>query len=104
MHCRAVETIRRRFVEKGFEETLKGKPYGHRPKSIDGEDEARLIMLACEEKPEGVRHGSLRYLSDKFVTLDGNKVSHETIRRTLKKTKQNRGKGKRVVHPAGRQR
>mgnify|MGYP003623540875 CR=1 FL=1 len=94
MHYRGVEEIRRRFVEDGFEETLKGKPCGHGPKRMDGEDEARLIMLACEEKPDGVHHWSLRYLSDRFVTLDGSKVSHETIRRVLKKTKQSLGKEK----------
>jgi transposase len=94
MHYRGVEEIRRRFVEEGFEETLKGKPCGHRPRSIDGEDEARLIKLACEEKPDGIDHWSLRYLSEKLVTIEGGHVSHETIRRVLKKMKPNRGKEK----------
>jgi len=94
MHRRGVEQMRQRFVEEGYETTLNGKAHAHRPRFIDGEDEARLIALACEEKPDGVHHWSLRYLSEKFVTLEGRKVSYETIRRTLKKTKQNRGKGK----------
>lgn len=94
MHRRGVEQMRQRFVEEGYEMTLNGKVHAHRPCFIDGEDEARLIALACEEKPDGVHHWSLRYLSEKFVTLEGRKVSYETIRRTLKKTKQSRGKGK----------
>lgn len=94
MHRRGVEQMRQRFVEEGYETTLNGKTHAHRPCFIDGEDEARLIALACEEKPDGVHHWSLRYLSEKFVTLEGRKVSYETIRRTLKKTKLNRGKGK----------
>lgn len=94
MHRRGIEQLRQRFVEEAYETTLNGKTHAHRPCLIDGEDEARLIALACEEKPDGVHHWSLRYLSDKFVTLDGHKVSYETIRRTLKKTKQNRGKEK----------
>lgn len=94
MHRRGVEQMRQRFVEEGYETTLNGKTHAHRPRFIDGEDEARLIALACEEKPDGVHHWSLRHLSEKFVTLEGRKVSYETIRRTLKKTKQNRGKGK----------
>ena len=94
MHRRGVEQLRQRFVEEGYKTTLNGKTHAHRPRLIDGEDEARLIALACEEKPDGVHHWSLRYLSDKFVTLDGRKVSYETIRRVLKKTKPSHGKGK----------
>lgn len=91
MHRRGVEELRRRFVEEGFEQTLNGRPRAHSPRLIDGEDEARLIALACEQTPEGVHHWSLRVLRDKFVTLEGRKVCHETIRQVLKKTKSNRG-------------
>lgn len=94
MHRRGVEELRRRFVEEGYEVALNCKPRTPRLGLIDGEDEARLIALACEEKPDGVHHWSLRYLSQKFVTLDGRRVCHETIRKVLKKTKRNRGKGK----------
>jgi transposase len=31
MHCRAIEDLRRRFVEDGFETSLEGKARGHRP-------------------------------------------------------------------------
>ena len=50
---RGLEQLRQRFVEEGFETTLKGKPRGHKPKSLGGEDEARLIALVCSPKPEG---------------------------------------------------
>ena len=92
MHRRGVEAIRQRFVEEGFEVTLEGKPAGHRPRAIQGEDEARLIALVCSPKPDGYDHWTLRLLSDRFVTLENKKVSREAIRRTLKKTNLNRGK------------
>lgn len=92
MHSRGVEELRRRFVEEGFELTLNGAPRAHSPRLVDGEDEARLIALACEQTPEGVHHWSLRVLRDKFATLEGRKVSHETIRQVLKKTKSKPGK------------
>lgn len=93
-HRRTVEEIRRRFVEEGFEATLEGKPKGHRPRSIQGEDEARLIALACEETPEGQNHWSLRVLAERWARLentDTKTVSHETVRRVLKKANSNPG-------------
>jgi transposase len=102
MHRRGVEELRQRFVEEGFEATLEGKPHGHRARAIAGEDEARLIVLACSPAPEGYDHWSLRLLSEKWVTLEGNTVSHETIRQTLKKTNLSRGKsGSGVFHRKG---
>jgi transposase len=92
---RGLEQLRQRFVEEGFEVTLTGKPRGHRPKKLGGEDEARLIALACSEKPDGRTRWTLRLLRDTWSTLaytDVKTVSYETIRRTLKKTKLNRGK------------
>ena len=87
---RGLEQLRQRFVEEGFEVTIMGKPRGHKPKALGGEDEARLIALACSPKPDGRTRWTLRLLSDTWSTLaytDTKKVSHETIWRTLKKTK-----------------
>ncbi len=54
---------------------------------LDGEQEAHLIALACASPPAGRRRWTLRFLSDKMVELGHiDTVSHETIRRTLKKT------------------
>jgi transposase len=87
MSVAALEKLRQRFVEEGFQTTLDGKPRGHRAALIQGADEARLTMLACSEKPEGHSRWTLRLLADKFVIMEsGEHVSHETIRRTLKKT------------------
>jgi hypothetical protein len=88
MHRRGVENLRRRFVEDGCEVTLEGKPHGHRPRSIRGEDEARLIALVGSPEPGGRRHWALRTIKDAWTSLEGTHtktVSHETIRQTLKK-------------------
>jgi len=51
--------------------------------------------LSCSEPPEGFARWSLRLLADKVVELDYiDSVSHETIRRVLKKTKSSLGSGK----------
>jgi len=89
--------LQQRFVEEEFEATLEGKPRGHRPKVLGGEDEARLIALVCSPKPDGRTRWSLRLLAETWKTLaytDVKSVSHETIRRTLKKTKLSLGKAR----------
>ena len=86
---RGLEQLRQRFVEEGFEVTLKGKPRGHRQKTLSGADEARLIALVCSPKPDGRTRWTLRLLADKWTTLahtETKTISRETIRRTLKKT------------------
>ena len=82
-----VHRVRRAFVEGGLEGALIRRPLPRRPRMLDGEQEAHLIALACGSPPLGRRRWTLRLLADKMVALghvDG--VSHETIRRTLKKT------------------
>lgn len=84
-----VERVRRRFVEDGLEMAL--SPYRsprreYRPK-LDGEQEARLITLACSAPPEGRARWTLRLLADAMVELElVESLSHETVRQTLKKT------------------
>lgn len=89
MSRRGLEQLRERFVVEGFEVTLKGKGKGHRPRSLQGKDEARLIALVCGPKPDGRTRWTLRLLQEKWSALagtDAKTVSRETIRRTLKKT------------------
>jgi len=83
-------------AEEGFDIALNGTK-GSRiyEKKADGDFEAHLVALSCSEPPEGFTRWSLRLLADKVVELDYiDSISHETIRRVLKKTKSNRG-GKR---------
>jgi transposase len=89
MSRRGLEQLRERVVEEGFEVTLNGKGKGHRPKRLNGADEARLIALVCSSKPEGITRWTLRLLAEKWITLahtEVKTVSAETIRKTLKKT------------------
>lgn len=88
--CRTktVENIRRRLVEQGFEETLNGARRITPPteKRLDGEQEARIIAMRLGSPPQGYANWSLRLLSRHVVELGlVDSISHETIRRTLKK-------------------
>jgi hypothetical protein len=64
-------------------------------KKVDGKLEAHLIALSCSEPPEGFTRWSLRLLADKAVELDYiEQISHETVRRILKKTSSSLGRAK----------
>ncbi len=55
-------------------------------RKADGDFEAHLVALSCSDPPEGQAQWSLRLLADKVVKLGYiESVSHETIRRVLKK-------------------
>jgi transposase len=83
-----VEKIRQRFVEEGLLAALGRKKRTVKPlPKIDGEVEAHLIAEACGDPPAGRSRWTLRLLAGRLVELDlVESVSHETVRKTLKKT------------------
>ena len=88
--CRTktVENIRQRFVTEGFEVTLNGQvkklPDSH---LLDGEKKAKLIAMRLGSPPAGFANWSLRLLAKQAVVLElVGSISHETVRRALKKT------------------
>ena len=90
---RKIDRVKKRFIEEGMDITLNGKK-GSRiyAKKADGDFEAHLIALSCSDPPEGFARWSLRLLAEKVVELAYvDDISHETIRRVLKKTKSNLG-------------
>jgi transposase len=84
-----VSRVRKQYVEEGLEAALNRRPPNREyHRKLDGEQEARLVALACSEPPEGRARWSLRLLADKLVELEivEEEVSYQTVRRTLKKT------------------
>ncbi len=88
VHPSTVQRIRRQFVAEGLEASLARKrPDRVYERALDGRREAHLVALACGEPPDGHARWSLRLLADELVRLEVvEAVSHETVRRTLKKT------------------
>ena len=89
--CRikTVENLRRKLVTEGFDAVLNRKKRATPPreKLLDGEQEAKVIALRLGDPPPGFANWSLRLLADKIVELGiVSSISHETVRRTLKKT------------------
>lgn len=88
--CRreTVENVRQRLVEEGFETALNGvkRQRPPTPKLLDGEQEAKVIATRLGEPPAGYANWTLRLLARTLVELSiVESISHETVRRTLKK-------------------
>jgi hypothetical protein len=82
-----VERIRKRFVADDLERVLNEDPRPGQNRKLDGRAEATLIATACSGVPEGHERCTLRLLAGKLVQLGVvDAISHETVRRTLKKT------------------
>lgn len=83
-----VHRLRQRLVEEGLDTALMRRPSRQlRPRKLDGAKEARLIAVACAKAPEGHARWTMQLLADRLVELEVvERISDETVRRTLKKT------------------
>ncbi len=91
---RTVAVAREKFSTGGTEEALYDRPRSGHPKKLGEREEAMLTTIACSMAPEGHSRWTLRLLADRMVELEQvDSLSHETVRRTLKKTRSSRGNG-----------
>ena len=87
-NTRVVAEIRKRFIEKGLQSTMGVLPRPPRKKLLDGEQEAKIIALRLSEPPKGRTGWTLRLLAEKAVELQiCETISHQTVKRLLKKQK-----------------
>ncbi len=87
-----VGRVRKRFVAQGLHAALHeiARPGGVR--TLGGEQEAHLVALACSTPPQGRGEWTMQLLADRLVTLGiVERISDETVRRTLKKGGSSRG-------------
>jgi hypothetical protein len=88
--CRVqtIENVRKRLVTEGFEPALDGHKRQTPPTApkLDGAAEARLIAMRLGKPPAGYGHWTLQLLADELVALEVvDSISHETVRKALKK-------------------
>lgn len=91
---RTIDRVKKRFLEEGFEAVLERRPTSRQyERIIDGDAEAKLVTLCCNEPPKGYAKWSLRLLADKMVELKYvDEVSHVTVGSVLKKMNLSLGK------------
>jgi transposase len=88
-HENTARNVRQRFVEQGLEAALERKEqeFPSRKRIIDGENEARLISIACSTPPKGCAKWTMQMLADELVVLKVvDSISGQTVWRALKKT------------------
>jgi transposase len=85
---RTVERVREAWVTEGLEAALHPEPArAHRPRRLDGEQEAHLIAPACSAPPTGKVRWTMRLLAARLVELQiVDRIAPETVRTTLNKT------------------
>lgn len=91
-HQNTVVNVRQRFVEQGFYAALERKKQQapSRKRVLDGESEARLISIACSKPPDGRAKWTMQMLADELIALKVvDRISGQTVWRTLKKTNLN---------------
>jgi hypothetical protein len=84
----AVQRLRQRLVERGFDRVLEhGNRGRYRVKALDGKAEAHVIALACGDPPAGHARWTYRLLADQAVALGiVESCSKSSVHRALKKT------------------
>ena len=91
---RSITNLRKQLVTEGFEVALERKKrrLPSVPQKLDGLQETQVIATRCGTPPEASdrKHcgqWSLRLLANQVVVLEiVDSISHETVRKTLKKT------------------
>ena len=76
------------YCINGLDYVLRRREHKNPPRKpiVSGEDEARIIALACGEPPEGFSRWTVRLLTSRIVELQiVPSIGRETVRSTLKK-------------------
>ena len=95
-----VYRIKQHFTEEGLERALRDRRQANRHRKLDDRGEAHLVALACSPAPEGHDHWTLRLLAGKVVELGlASSMSHEGVRKRLKKTLSSRGRRRNGASP-----
>jgi transposase len=90
-----VYNVRKKYQKKAHAhilDLLQEEPRSGRPIRIDSRVEANVTLIACSDPPEGCGRWTLHMIADKVVKLEvTDSISHESVRRILKKTNLSRG-------------
>jgi transposase len=95
-----VELVRRRCAQEGVEAALHDRTRPGGAALLDSAAEATLVALACTDAPEGRATWTMQLLADRLAALGVvERISDETVRRTLKKTPSSPGSARNGASP-----
>jgi putative transposase len=85
-----VYNVRKKYQQKAHAhilDLLQEEPRSGRPLKLDSRVAAKVTMIACSGPPTGCARWTLHMIADKLVKLEVlDSISHESVRRLLKKT------------------
>lgn len=89
------QRVRQQFAAEGLDATLhRKKPTGRQYRKLDGQQEAKLVALACSKAPDGQARWTMKLLAERLVDLAVvASIDPATVWRTLQKTTSSRGSG-----------
>jgi transposase len=100
LSARTVSRVRQAYVQGGLELALYDQPRPGRPVEMDGEVEAKLLMLACSNPPEGRSRWTLQLLADRMVALGyAEHLSDTWVMERLKKVNCDLGRSRAGASP-----
>lgn len=88
----SVRRTRIRYLNEGVSAALEDQQRAGREPSLNAQQEAYLVALACSEPPSGYERWTLELLTQRLIDDEQvETLSPETVRLTLKKTNLNLG-------------
>ena len=93
VHHTTVARVRQEYATGGLDVAVSRKaPEREYRRKLDGEQEARLVALACSAPPEGRKRWTLRLLGERLVELEVvDAASYETVRQAVQQPGSSRG-------------
>jgi transposase len=93
VHHTTVARVRQQYARGGLDAAVDRKvPEREYRRKLAGEQEARLVALACSAPPQGRTRWTLRLLAQRLVALEVvDDLSHETVRQAVQQTGSRRG-------------
>lgn len=89
--------IRKRFCKEGFNRALYDAPRPGQPPKLNGQQQAKVVAIACTTPPPGRNHWTLDLLTDK-VCGEIKKVGRSTVHHILLRNELQPWRKKNVVY------
>lgn len=80
-----VFNVRKRYRTHGLHAALYDRPRSGFPPNVTPRAEAQITTIACSAPPRGAARWTVQLITDRLVTVYGTDLSHESVRRVLKK-------------------
>ena len=85
----------------GLEAALGRKKRENYPRKVTGDIEAKIVLIACSNPPEGRSRWTMKLIAEKLIELEVvDYISDTTICEVLKKTKSSRGSSSSGAYPS----